>query len=75
MSSSPKIPPSQFEPRLVSTLRSALDTAVEQIHLTNRTPATKAKMAERILLAASDGMTDHGALTAVAIEEGKQSAE
>jgi hypothetical protein len=43
-----------------SNLRSllVLDVAVEQIAVANRTPATKAKMAERILRAASDGVTD-----------------
>jgi phenylpyruvate tautomerase PptA (4-oxalocrotonate tautomerase family) len=43
-------------------------TAVDQIDVANRTPATKAKMAERILRAASDGVTDPVQLTAVAVE-------
>jgi hypothetical protein len=53
--SSPKLSPMDFEPELVSTLKSVLDAAVDQIDVANRTPATKAKMAERILRAASDG--------------------
>jgi len=61
-----------FEPELVSTLKSVLDAAVEQIDVANRTPATKAKMAARI---ASDGVTDPRHLTAVAIEDGKQPAD
>ena len=55
---SPKLSPSQFEPELVWTMRTVLDSAVDQIDAANRTPATKAKMAERILRAASDGITD-----------------
>jgi len=56
-------------------LRSVLDAAVGQIELVNRTPATKAKMAERILRAASDGVTDNEVLTAIAIQDGKQPAD
>ena len=40
-SPSPKLSPFEFEPELVSTLRSALDAAVDQIDIANRTPATK----------------------------------
>ena len=68
-SQSPKLSPSQFEPELVWTMRSVLDSAVDQIDVVNRTPATKAKMAERILRAASDGITDPVTLTAIAIED------
>jgi hypothetical protein len=74
-SPSPKIAASEFPPDFVSTLRSILDAAVDQIDVVNRTPATKAKMAQRILRAASDGMTDPVHLTAVAIEDGKQPAD
>jgi hypothetical protein len=74
-SQSPKLSPSQFEPELVWTMRSVLDSAVDQIDTANRTPATKAKMAERILRAASDGITDPVTLTAMAIEEGMQAAD
>ena len=54
---------------------SVLDSAVDQIDAAYRTPATKAKMAERILRAASDGITDPIALTAMAIEDGMQPAD
>ena len=74
-SPSPKIAPSKFKPELVSTMRSVLDAAVDQIDVGNRTPATKAKMAQRILLAASDGVTDPEQLKAVAIEDGMQPAD
>ena len=73
--SSPELSPMDFEPELVSTLKSVLDAAVDQIDVANRTPATKAKMAERILRAASNGVTDPRHLTAVAIEDGKQPAD
>jgi len=74
-SSSSKLPPTEFKPELVSTLKSVLDTAVERIDVANRTPATKAKMAERILKAASDGVTDPATLTAFAIEDGTKPAD
>jgi hypothetical protein len=73
--SSPKLSPSNFDPEMVSMMRSVLDTAVGQIELVNRTPATKANMAERILRAASDGVTDNEVLTAIAIQDGKQPAD
>ena len=71
----PKLPPSNFDPKMVSMLRSVLDAAVDQIDVAKRTPATKAKMAERILRAASDGVTDNELLTAIAIQDGKQPAD
>ena len=74
-SPSPKLSPIEFEPELVSTLRSVLDAAVDQIDKAHRTPTTKAKMAERLLRAASDGVTDPVTLTAVAIADGMQPAD
>jgi len=71
----PKLPETKFEPELVSIMRSVLESAVAQIDFGNRTPATKAKMAERILRAASDGITNPAELTAVAIEGGMQPAD
>ena len=74
-SPSPKLSPTEFEPELVSTLISVLDAAVDQTDKAHRTPATKAKMAERLLRAASDGVTDPVTLTAVAIADGMQPAD
>src|SRR5438045_6866076 len=74
-SRSPTLPETKFEPELVSIMRSVLESAVAQIEVGNRTPATKAKMAERILRAASDGITNPAELTAVAIEGGRQPAD
>ena len=73
-SQSPKLSPSEFKRELVWKMRFVLDSAVDQIDAVNRTPATKAKMAERILRAASDGITDPMMLTAIAIEDGMQPA-
>ena len=39
----PRLSPSEFAPELVSTMRSVLDTAVDQIDKAHRTPATKAR--------------------------------
>jgi hypothetical protein len=75
MLQSPKLSPSRFEPELIWTMRSVLDAAVDQIDAANRTPATKAKMAERILRAAAEGITDSMTLTAIAIEDGMQPAD
>lgn len=71
----PKLSPSEFAPELVSTMRSVLDTAVKQIDKAHRTPATKAKMAERILRTASEGVIDIHELIRVAVDEGKQPAD
>jgi hypothetical protein len=72
-SPSPKLSPSEFEPELISTLRSVLDDAANQI--ADRTPATKAKMAETILRAASEGITEPEVLKAAAIKGGMRSAD
>ena len=73
-SQSPKLSPSQFEPELVWTMRSVLDSAVDQIDAANRTPATKAKMAQRIVRSAAEGVTDAQELVAVALEEAREPA-
>jgi len=53
-----KVHPANFSPELLTRMRSALDTAVPRIDHLNRTPATKAKMAQRIVRTASEGITD-----------------
>jgi hypothetical protein len=70
-----KLSPLKSAPELVSTMRSVLDAAVNQIEAVHRTPATKAKMAKRILRTASEGVTDAQELTIAAVEEGKQPAD
>jgi hypothetical protein len=68
-------PRAGLEPDLILTMRSSLDAAAGRTDRAHRTSATLAKMAERILRTASDGVTNVGTLTAVAIEEGRQPAD
>ena len=70
-----KPPPTKFSPELVILMRSALNTAVDRIDRSHRTPATKAKMAQRIIRTASEGVTDLQALTSAAVDEGRVPAE
>jgi hypothetical protein len=65
------VPPSHFSPELVVLMKAALDTAVHQIAHTHPSPATKAKMAERIVRTASEGVTDLHELMSAAVEEGR----
>jgi hypothetical protein len=57
----PKLSPRTFASELVSTMRSVLDAAVDQMD--EAAPVTKAKMAECILRTASEGVTDARELT------------
>lgn len=68
------IPPTEFGAELVSMMRAVLDQAVERIDLGHRTPATKAKMAERIVRTASSGVTAPDQLLSAAVEEGREPA-
>lgn len=70
-----KIPPAEFGMELVSMMREVLDEAVEQIEQEHRTPATKAKMAERIVRTASSGVTAPDQLLSAAIAEGREPAD
>jgi len=65
-----RLPPAKFSPELVMLMRSALDAAVDRIDRSHQTPATKAKMAQRILRTVSEGVTDLHALTHAAVDEG-----
>jgi hypothetical protein len=65
------VPPASFSPELVAVMKSALDAAVDRVDPSHRTPATKAKMAQRVVLTASAGITDLQALTSAAVEEGR----
>jgi hypothetical protein len=66
-----KVPPASFSPELVALLKLALDAAVDRVDPSHRTPATKAKMAQRVVLTASAGITDLQALTSAAVDEGR----
>jgi hypothetical protein len=63
-----------FDIKFVLTMRSALDAAVEKIDMPHRTPGTKAKMAQRIVRAASEGVTNATDLMIAAIDEAKEPA-
>jgi hypothetical protein len=71
----PEKTPANFSPELIATMKSALDIAVHRIEHSHRTPATKAKMAQRIVRTASEGVTDAHALTNAAVDEGRAPAE
>ena len=66
-----KVPPANFNPKLVTIMKSALDAAVDRIDRTHRTPATKAKMAQPIVRTASQGVTDLHVLMSAAVDEGR----
>lgn len=66
--------PDKFDPDYVATLRKILEVAVEQIAMENRTPATKAKMAQTIVREAADGETDAGVLVLRAVRVGETPA-
>ena len=63
-----KVGPSHFSPELIALMKAALDKAVHQIAHTHRTPATKPKMAERIVRTASGGVTALHELMSAAAE-------
>ena len=63
-----------FAPEFVSTMRWALDAASDRVPVTSRTPATKAKMAQRIVSSAHEGIRDAHQLVAVAVAEGMKPA-
>lgn len=62
-----QLSPFEFGADLLSTMRTALNDAVGSIEEVNRTAATIAKMAERMLRTVSEGVTDAERLTAVAL--------
>jgi hypothetical protein len=70
-----KLSPAKFAPELIVTMRLALDAAADQIDAAKLTSATKAKMAERVVRVAAEGVTDSEELFAAAIEEGKRPAD
>jgi len=63
-----------FSAETVATLREVLNIAVAQIAEQNRTPATKAKMAETIVRSAAEGVTNAVDLVSLAVREGETPA-
>jgi hypothetical protein len=59
-----------FSPDFLSTMRWALDTASDRVPVPSRTPATKAKMAQRIVRSAHEGVRDAQQLVSAAVAEG-----
>src|SRR5262245_40089134 len=66
-----KVPSANLSPELVTIMKSALDDAFHRIDRSHRTPATKAKMAQRIIRTASEGVTDLHVLMSAAVDEGR----
>lgn len=64
----------KFDTEFVVMLRAVLDEAVDRISEENRTPATKAKMAERLVRTAASGVTDASELMRAAVQEGRTPA-
>jgi hypothetical protein len=61
-------------PDLVATMRRGLDAATDRVPVPSRTPAIKAKMAQRIVRSAHEGITDPQQLVAIAVAEGMEPA-
>ena len=59
-----------FAPDFVTTMRWALGAVSDGVPATSRTPATKVKMAQRIVRSAHEDITDAHQLVAVAVAEG-----
>ena len=58
----------------MTTMHQALDVAADRIPVMSRTPATKAKMAQRIVKSAHEGIRDAQQLVAAAVDEGIEPA-
>lgn len=63
-----------FSGEMIAMLREVLDIAVEQIAEENRTPATRAAMAQTIVRGAANGILDAGDLVSMAIKAGARPA-
>jgi hypothetical protein len=59
----------QFDPQLVSLMRSALEDVMTRVPLEHATPAMKAYLAECILKAAAQGHTSYNDLVAAASDQ------
>jgi hypothetical protein len=65
--------PKEFGTDLVATMRRSLDLAAAQVAERSRAPGTKAKMAQRIVQLASEGVTDPQELVSAAIDAAEES--
>jgi hypothetical protein len=63
-----------FTPDFVTTMRRALVAATDRVPVPSRTPAAKAKMAQRIVMSAHEGVRDVHQLVAAAVAEGMEPA-
>jgi len=59
----------QFDPRLISLMKHALDDVMTRVPLEHATPAAKAYLAECILKAAAQGHTTYNELVAAASDQ------
>jgi len=67
-----RIEPNNFSPQFVATLKHVLETASHEV---SPSMSTKAKMAERIVRTAADGVTEFDQLVSVALDAGRVPAE
>ena len=63
----------EFGADLVAIMKRSLDLAATQVAEQSGTPATKARMAQRIIQLASEGVTATQELVTAAIEEARKS--
>jgi hypothetical protein len=59
----------QFDPRLISLMKHALEDVMSRVPLEHATPAAKAYLAECILKAAAQGHTTYNELVAAASDQ------
>ncbi len=59
----------QFDPRLISLMRHALEDVMSRVPVEHATPATKAYLAECILKAAAQGHTTYSELVSAAADQ------
>jgi hypothetical protein len=59
----------QFDPRLISLMKNALEDVMTRVPMEYSTPATKAYLAECILKAAAQGHTTYNELVAAASDQ------
>ena len=59
----------QFDPRLISLMKNALEDVMSRVPLEHATPAAKAYLAECILKAAAQGHTTYNELVLAATDQ------